>query len=364
MKTNFLFLFIYLLSGSGLIAQQTSTQQPNGMDTIMLKNWKPRSSVVTQETFVPKAAYPAIEIHAHPYASTPEEVATWVNTMDEVGIGMVIVLTGATGKDFDKLVDLYLKKYPKRFQLWCGLDTTNINKPEFSLLAAAELERCYSMGARGIGEIMEKGGGFTMGTRDKMHPDDPRMDAFWEKAAELKLPVNIHIADHPSCWTPLDNSQERTRDYQHYNQVGKDVLSYEDCLIMMGHMLTRHPKTTFILAHLANQGNDLGKLSKDLDKYPNMYLDISGRNYEIGRTPRASAKFITKYQNRILFGTDAGNAKTMYQSYWRLLESADEYIPGPVWWRLYGLELPKSVLEPLYRGNALKLLNVTIPVKK
>lgn len=363
MKTNFLFLFIYLLSGSGLIAQQTSTQQLNGMDTIMLKNWKPRSSVVTQETFVPKAAYPAIDIHVHHYAKTPEQVTEWVKAMDQFGIQMTVVLTQATGSEFDKLVNLYLKKYPTRFQLWCGLDITNIDKPEFSIQAAAELERCYKMGARGIGEIMEKGGGFTMDTRDKMHADDPRMDAFWEKAAELRMPVDIHIADHPSAWTPLDNNQERSPEFQHYNQVGKDVLSYEDCLIMMGRMLARHPKNTFILAHLANQGNDLGELSKKLDKYPNMYLDLSARNYEVGRTPRAAAKFLAKYPDRVLFGTDvdtnAAGAKSMYLSWWRLLETADEYMPGTVSWRVYGLELPKSVLEPLYRGNALKLLNFT-----
>lgn len=47
----------------------------------------------------------------------------------------------------------------------------------------------------------------------------------------------------------------------------------------------------------------------------------------------------------------------MYRAWWRLLESADEYMPGPVWWRLYGLELPDPVLEAIYRGNARRILN-------
>jgi len=32
-------------------------------------------------------------------------------------------------------------------------------------------------------------------------------------------------------------------------------------------------------------------------------------------------------------------------------------MPGDAGWRLYGLNLPDSVLEPLYRGNAKRLLN-------
>lgn len=368
MKTFFLILFVSLFFGSGIIAQQARTQQartqgPRPMDTILLKDWRPGSSVVVQETFVPKAKYPAIDVHSHVNARTPEEVTQWVKTMDETGVEMTVVLTGATGANFDKLVDLYLKKYPTRFQLWCGLDISSFGKPEFSKQAAAELERCYKMGARGIGEIMEKGPGLSRDPKDKMHPDDPRMDAFWEKAGELKMPVSIHFADHPSCWTPLDVNQERPPAYQQYNQVGKDVPSYEEVLAIMERTLARHPKTIFIACHLANEGNDLSELSKRMDKHPNLYLDISARNYEIGRTPRAAAKFLTKYSNRNLFGTDLGISASMYQRWWRLLETPDEYLNGwnynGVWWMLYGLELPATVLEPLYRGNAKKIMNWT-----
>jgi hypothetical protein len=47
----------------------------------------------------------------------------------------------------------------------------------------------------------------------------------------------------------------------------------------------------------------------------------------------------------------------MFQGWWRLLESADEFIPGRLWWRQYGLELPAPVLEALYRANARRVLN-------
>lgn len=358
---------------------------PGPMDTILVKDYAPRSSVVTKETFVPKAKYPVIDCHVHILAKTPGEVTEWVKTMDEVGIEKSIVLTGATGADFDALVDLYLKAYPGRFLLFCGLDRTDIDKPDYSKRTVAELVRCHNNGACGVGELSDKGFGLTPSTKfqtiyhnkvgelsnkgfgltqetlphdKRLHPNDSRLDAFWEKCAELKMPVNLHVADHPSCWTPLDVYQERTPAYQHFNRLGLDIPSYDELITIRNQTLEKHPNTLFIACHLGNQGNDLGTLSSAMDKYPNLYLDISARDYEIGRTPRTSAKFLTKYQNRILFGTDQSREKSMYQIHWRLLETADEYFIGRVGWRYYGLELSDQVLASLYRGTARKILNI------
>ncbi len=335
--------------------------KPGPMDTILLKDWAPRTSVVVPETSVPRAKYPVIDMHAHVNAKTPEDVSAWVRTMDEVGVEMTVVLTGVVGAEFDKLVDLYLKPYPTRFQLWCGLNTTDVDKPDYPARAAAELVRCYKKGARGVGELSDKGWGYGRNTnapRDRrLHPDDPRLDLFWDKVAELTIPANIHVADHPSCWTPLDVFQERTPDYQHFNQWGKDVSPYQELIDIRDRTLARHPKTVFIACHLGNQGNDLATLSRELDKYPNLNLDVSARDYELGRTPRAAVKFLTKYRNRVVFGTDMGRKKSMYEAWWRLFETADENMPGRVWWRYYGLDLSDSVLEALYRSNAKKLLN-------
>lgn len=334
---------------------------PGPMDKILLKDYAPVSSVVSSVTFIPRAKYLAIDVHTHVVAQSPEEVAEWVKTMNEVGIETSVVLTVATGTDFDRLVELYLKPYPGRFLLFCGMDTTNIDKPDYPARAVAELVRCYKKGARGVGEWTDKGLGYTadstLAPGKRLHPDEERLDPFWEKCAELKIPVNIHIADHPSSWSPTDIYQERTPDFQHFNQYGRDGLSYEELLTVRNRMFAKHPKTIFIACHLANEGNDLGRLGTLLDMYPNLYLDISGRDYEIGRTPRAALKFLTKYTSRILFGTDMGRETSMYQAWWRLLESDDEFIIGRMWWRYYGLALPTPVLKALYYGNARRILN-------
>ena len=375
MKVFLFLLFTNLFVADGLVAQTKKNLQsdpqwiqskygawggaevdamPGPMDKILLKDYAPVSSVITKVTHIKKAKYPAIDAHTHVLAKTPQEVEEWVKTMDEVGIETAVILTGATGEKFDKLVALYLKPYPGRFLLFCGMYVANVGQKDYPQRAVAELERCYKMGARGVGEWHDKG--FCYST-SALHPDDKRLDAFWEKCADLKMPVSFHIADHPSAWQPLDVYQERTPDFQHFNKYGKGGLSYEELLEARDRTIEKHPRTTFIACHLANEGNDLGRLSNLLDKYSNLYLDISARDYELGRTPRAALQFLTKYSNRVLFGTDMSRGKYMYHAWWRLLESEDEFIIGRVWWRYYGLGLPDSVLEALYRTNAKRILN-------
>jgi len=356
---------MWLALGAQLFAQRGAGNQDavKALGAIPLKDYAPDSSLIVPENHPPKARYPVIDVHSHTYATTPAEVATWVRTMDETGVQTTVILTGATGAQFDHLVDLFLKPYPGRFQLYCGLNTEDINAPDYPQRAVAELVRCYQKGARGVGELSEKGSGYTRGAQlprtQRLHPDDPRLAPFWQKCAELKLPVNVHMADHPSAWRPADNHQERSPSFQQYNQYGKDVPSYEEILAMRDRLLDSQPRTVFIACHFSNQGNDLATLGKVLDRFPNLYVDLSARGYEIGREPRTAAKFLERYQDRVLFGTDQGMEKKMYLAWWRLLETPDEYMPGPNWWRLYGLDLPDKVLAKLYRDNARKLLNWT-----
>lgn len=349
----------------------------SAMDSVLLKDWKPDSSLVVYVTNVAKPRYPAIDVHVHvgmPGTSlqggdTAESIAGWVKAMDEAGVEKLVALTEATGAEFDRLAELYRGVAPGRFQIWCGLDIRDYEAPDYPQRAAAELERCYRKGARGVGELSDKGfgimggmvaafgGPFKTPRERRLHLDDPRLDLFWTKCAELNMPVNLHVADHPSAWRPPDNRQERLPGSQRFNQYGMGGISYQELMVRRDRLLARHPGTKFIACHLSNQGNDLAELTKAMERFPNLYLEIAARDYEIGREPRSAARFLAKYKDRTMFGTDMTPGTAMYQRWWRLLETADEYMPGPIWWRLYGLRLPDDVLEALYRRTASRVLN-------
>ncbi len=337
------------------------------MDSILLKDYTPASSLVVPVTEVTKARFPAIDVHSHSSMNgirTRADVDAWVKTMDEVGIEMSVVFTGASGTEFDRQAELFLGSYPRRFQVWYSFDASKPDDPEFTAKAVAELERVYGKGARGVGEITDKGWGVDASEKDalprarRLRFDDPRLDAYWERCGELNMPVNIHIADHPSCWKPLDAKQERTPDFQSFNLYGKDVPSYEELLAMRERLLAKHPRTKFIFCHFSNQGNDTAALAKMLDRFPNMYVDVSARDYEMGRQPRTMRTFLERYKDRVLFGTDMGRDEAMYRGWWRLLETGDEYMHGRIWWPYYGLELSQPVLKSLYRDAALNVLNM------
>jgi predicted TIM-barrel fold metal-dependent hydrolase len=248
---------------------------------------------------------------------------------------------------------------PKRFQVWYTPSPASLPSN-----AIAELERVHARGARGVGEITDKGCGVEATEQnakpraERLHFDDPRLDPYWKRCGELGMPVNIHLADHPSCWKPLDARQERTPDFQAFSLYGKDVPSYEELLAGRDGLLTRNPGTKFIFCHFSNQGNDTASLARMLDRYPNMYVDISARDYEIGRQPRTMKAFLEKYRDRVMFGTDMGRTREMYEDWWRLLETPDEFLTGRVWWTYYGLALGEPALRSIYRDTARKVLTL------
>src|SRR5690349_20360684 len=128
------FLIVCFAAGAILIssiAQTTKygvTVQPGPMDSILLKDYAPESSLVVPQTRVAKARFPVIDVHSHSdqsHIKTPQDVDDWVRTMDEVGIEMSVVFTGAIGAEFDRQAELFLSRHPNRFQVYCSLDTTN-----------------------------------------------------------------------------------------------------------------------------------------------------------------------------------------------------------------------------------------------
>jgi predicted TIM-barrel fold metal-dependent hydrolase len=200
-------------------------------------------------------------------------------------------------------------------------------------------------------------------------PDDPRISDLWEAAAALSVPILIHTADPVAFFRPLDRFNERWYELHRrpdWHFYGPQFPPFDQLISSLYRLIEAHPNTAFITAHVGCYPEDLGFVSRMMDRYPNLYTDISARIAELGRAPYSAREWFLKYADRILFGTDQRPRMLMYQTHFRFLETADEYfdyapdseIPPQGRWRIYGMHLPDEVLEQVYRANAARLLKL------
>ena len=208
--------------------------------------------------------------------------------------------------------------------------------------------------------------------------DDRRFDGMWEAAGALKMPVAIHSSDPEAFFLPIDRFNERweeLRAHPDWSFHGKDFPSNRELQEARRNVMRRHPRTQFVCLHVADS-EDLAYVSECLDEHPNMHVEIAARIGELGRQPRAAYQFIEKYQNRVMFGTDAvpGGEDTpqqvfndrLYEIYYRFLETQDEYfdyapavVPPQGRWKIYGIGLNRQVLRKIYAENAARLLGLS-----
>lgn len=330
--------------------------------TILLKDYRPRSIYKVPVTQIAKAKYPIIDMHSHPYPKSEAEITTWLKNMDECNIEKTMILTMTTGKEFDANYAKY-SKYPERFEVWCGLDFSGYNKPGFGPAAVKELERCREKGAHGIGEIHDKGQGLRSGKSNApgMHPDDPRVDAIWEKAGELRMPVSLHVADPIWMYQPMDNHNDGLMNAWEWRLDNQpNIVKLPGMVDILERTASRHRKTTFVACHFANLDYDLNHLGEVFERNPNIYADISARYAETAPIPRFASQFYAKHSDRLVYGTDMGFEQQMYRITFRILESQDEHFyetdQFSYHWPLYGLGLEDGVLKQVYHDNASKLL--------
>ncbi len=330
-------------------------------EELMLRDYDPRNIHVVHRTTIGEAAYPIVDMHSHPYASTDAGIRDWIKTMDKKNVAKTVVLTYTVGDEFDKLVELY-GKYDDRFELWCGIDFRGFDEPGWSAKAVAELERCHRMGARGVGEIHDKGMGLRSGTMrtEGLRVDDPKMRPVLQKLAELNMPINIHIAEPMWMYEPMDAHNDGLMNaYKWRIDVDNPELHDHGTLIEgFERAVAANPNTTFIASHLLNCSHDLSILGELFDKYPNLYADNSARYGETATIPRHVQAFYEKYADRIVYGTDMGMDEDMYELTIRILETMDEHFYGgfSYHWPLYGFGLSAETLEKVYSGNARRLV--------
>jgi predicted TIM-barrel fold metal-dependent hydrolase len=351
-------------------------QAKNDIKELKLRDWQPRSMLITNVTNVNTPAFPVIDVHNHlgggKATLTPERVRRYLAEMDAAGVRAVVNLDGGWDERLKETLAALDEAHPGRFLTYALIDFSGIDEPGWSDRESERLRASFEAGAKGLKFHKT----FGLGVRYKdgrfMPVDDPKLDPIWKVCAAFKRPVEIHTGDPGAFFTPLDNFNERWHELnQHPAWLfhGKDYPSRSDLHAQRMRVIARHPNTIFICAHMANDGEDLAEVARWLDAYPNMYVDIDARISELGRQPYSCRRFILKYQDRIMFGTDTAPNREAYRIYYRFLETDDEYFDPAGghhrqgFWMIYGIFLPKEVLEKLYFKNAERLLVGLKPVK-
>jgi predicted TIM-barrel fold metal-dependent hydrolase len=353
---------IIILSLSTIVCLKAMAQNP---DTILLKNYRPKSIYHIPVTKVDKARFAVIDMHSHPYAKTVEEIGKWIKVMDRFGVQKTMILSYATGARFDSIYTLYAR-YPDRFDVWCGFDYTGYNEPGWSERAVKELERCHKLGAKGVGELGDKGLGELYSTPVPavgMHADDARMKPLFKKCGELHMPVSIHVAEPMWMYEPMDSTNDGLMNAYHWkvDQTKPNLLSHRQLIQTLENIVRENPKTTFIACHLANCEYDLSILGNLLEKYKNLYADIAARYAETATIPRYMLAFFKKHPDQLVYGTDMGYDPSMYEMTFRILQTEDEHFyeieRTGYHWPLHGFGLPDEILKKVYATNARKIMN-------
>ena len=199
-------------------------------------------------------------------------------------------------------------------------------------------------------------------------PDDPRLDDVWSAAGELGLPVWWHTADPVSFFDPVDERNEHYELLQRrpdWSFHGGDFPTFQRLMDAMETVVSRHPGTTFVALHVGYPEN-LGWVSRMLDDYPNLNVDIAARLNQLGRQPRATRNLMMRHPDRVLFGTDQiPNTGSAYPLHFRFLETDDEAFPQSPdagdRWLLSAVDLPDDVLRLVYGENTARLVPSLAP---
>jgi predicted TIM-barrel fold metal-dependent hydrolase len=363
---------------------------------LQLSEFAPKSMLQVHESHVERSRFPAIDFHTHitqsaksdrgvelasdrKYLGGPEELLA---VMDRKNLRAMVNLTGGYDQGLGEVIAKYDRAFPGRFYTFTEPSYARFKESGYPQLQAQAIEQAHRQGARGV-KILKTLGlylreNITSGELVKV--DDPRFDPMWDACGQLNMPVAIHVSDPLAFFTPTDRFNERYEELNHHPDwsfCGGDFPSNAQLLEARNRVFARHPRTQFVVLHVGNFAENLANVAENLDRFSNMSVDIAARIGELGRQPRTAQRFFEKYQNRILFGTDAtphGDSfpqqvfnDHLYEIYYRFLETDDEYfdyapaeIPPQGRWRIYGIDLPETILRKVYFENAARQLGIVV----
>ncbi len=350
----------------------------SGIGGLLLEDFRPFSSARVEVTLLDRPAVPVIDAHNHlgrwlcgDGGWMAPDVGQLLAAMDACDVISIVNLDGRWGTELAENLERYDLAHPGRFHTFAHLDWRVLSEDgDASTALVAQVEVAADQGAKGLKVWKDLGLSVRDGQGSLVMPDDPRLHDALVRAGQLGLPVLIHTADPLAFFQPLDEHNERIEELAKHPDwwFGDPGLpGFDELLGSMASLIESCPGTQFVGAHVGGAAEDLGLVARLLDRLPNLSVDLGGRMAELGRQPRAAAKLIKRYPDRVLFGTDAFPVGPEdYRHWYRFLETDDECfdyapeaeVPPQGRWQVSALNLPTEILPKLYSGNTSRLLNI------
>lgn len=329
-----------------------------------------------------------IDAHVH---VTPGKVGKALQMMDDNKISYAVVIASLTGKGdelytgdraFYELADAF-RPYRNRLGLHYTFDWDLAEKDsDFFAKAPDMLEKAVRAGAIALKNLKQLG----LTARDYegklLAIDDPRLFPIWERAEKMGIPVAFHTGDPVAFFQPWEPTNERWEELElHPEWSFADKSKYpplETLFEQVNNVYRKFRGVKFVGVHVAGYSENIKEVGKWMDELPNLWVDTAARIGELGRHPADEGhEFFTKYQDRIMFGTDmamwsvcdvqgAGPCKNFtmeehrnfYNIHWRYFQSNDKQFdhPTPIQgkWKIDGIGLSESALKKIYWDNAVK----------
>lgn len=281
-----------------------------------------------------------VDVHEH--LRDQAEAERLLPAMDALGISRVCTLAASTytytldkkygfeGWEDNNDEMLRIKeRWPDRY---CAFVTVDPLQPD----ALARLQADVARGADGLKLFLGHGESHGKGPFHTMPLDDPRLDAMYAWLEETQLPIVYHV----------------------------NLIKYWDEFLRV---MEKYPYLRVNVAHFGLHKNSavrLARLGFLLDRYPNLYSDISFGYYTfhsegfeaLAKWRTRSKEYMTKYRHKLMFASDmvlepskdAAYLLDTPRSYMQLLESKSFRFFLMADKTMHGLSLDETTLSAIY----------------
>lgn len=227
--------------------------------------------------------------------------------------------------------------HPGRFIPFCNIDPRNYHNSMRSPFADG-LKWYRDKGCKGLGEMC-----------CNLHFLDPRVQALFKAAEEVGFPVTFHMApftgnnyglvDQPGM-PELEESLQRfpkLRFFGHSQAFWAEIGKYKG----------QHARFTYPTGPVEE-----GRLPELMRKYPNLCGDLSANSgcNALMRDRKYAAKFLTEFQDRLMFGLDICSPE--------LERAAPHKLPKFLRELLASGEISETVFNKVARENAVRILGL------